>query len=128
MRGRCAVSSRCAPRSPNVRRAFASSSARDPELRGALHVGEVIAGEVGEVRRAIVFHGDVMNTAGRLEQATREVGCRFIASAAALSALGPLPGVETHDLGALALRGRLEPLHAFRVELVGEVAASPAGE
>ena len=51
------------------------------ELRAALHLGEVIAGEVGQVRRAIVFHGDVMNTTGRLEQATREVGCFFIASA-----------------------------------------------
>jgi hypothetical protein len=43
-----------------------------------------ITGEVGQVRRAIVFHGDVMNTTGRLEQATREVGCFFIASAEAL--------------------------------------------
>jgi adenylate cyclase len=118
-----------------MRAALAERSARfreqfgaNPELRGALHVGEVIAGEVGEMRRAIVFHGDVMNTAGRLEQATRELGCRFIASAPALSALGPLRGVETHDLGALALRGRLEPIHAFCVELVSEIATSPAGE
>lgn len=88
----------------------------DPELRAALHLGEVIAGEVGEARRAIVFHGDVMNTAGRLEQATREVGCRFIASADALAALGPLPAAQTRDLGALALRGRVEPIHAFCIE------------
>ena len=87
-----------------------------PELRAALHLGEVIAGEVGQLRRAIVFHGDVMNTAGRLEQATREVGCRFIASADALAALGPLPGAGIHDLGALTLRGRVEPVHAFCVE------------
>jgi len=87
-----------------------------PALRAALHLGEVIAGEVGQVRRAIVFHGDVMNTAGRLEQATREVGCFFIASADALAALGPLPGTQTRDLGALTLRGRAEPLHAFCVE------------
>jgi adenylate cyclase len=88
----------------------------DPELRAALHLGEVIAGEVGEARRAIVFHGDVMNTAGRLEQATREVPCRFIASADALAALGPLPATQTRDLGALALRGRDEPIHAFCIE------------
>jgi adenylate cyclase len=87
-----------------------------PELRAALHLGEVIAGEVGQVRRAIVFHGDVMNTTGRLEQATREVGCFFIASAEALASLGPPPGIRTHDLGALALRGRVEPVHAFCVE------------
>jgi adenylate cyclase len=86
------------------------------ELRAALHLGEVIAGEVGQVRRAIVFHGDVMNTTGRLEQATREVGCFFIASAQALASLGPSPAIRTRDLGALALRGRVEPIHAFCVE------------
>jgi adenylate cyclase len=62
-----------------------------PELRAALHLSEVIAGEVGQVRRAIVFHGDVMNTTGRLEQATREIACFFIASAEALASLGPSP-------------------------------------
>ena len=87
-----------------------------PELRAALHLGEVIAGEVGQVRRAIVFHGDVMNTTGRLEQATREVGCFFIASAEALASLGPPPEIRIQDLGALALRGRVEPIHAFCVE------------
>jgi len=87
-----------------------------PELRAALHLGEVIAGEVGQVRRAIVFHGDVMNTTGRLEQATREVGCLFIASAQALAPLAPPPDIRTRDLGALALRGRVEPVHAFCVE------------
>jgi adenylate cyclase len=87
-----------------------------PQLRAALHLGEVIAGEVGQVRRAIVFHGDVMNTTGRLEQATREVGCLFIASAEALASLGSLPDIRIHDLGALALRGRVEPIHAFCVE------------
>ncbi|MEO6407153.1 MAG: adenylate/guanylate cyclase domain-containing protein [Burkholderiaceae bacterium] len=88
----------------------------DPALRAALHLGDVIAGEVGEARRAIVFHGDAMNTAGRLEQATRELDCRFIASADALTALGALPGLRTHDLGTLALRGRVQPVHAYCVE------------
>jgi adenylate cyclase len=95
-----------------------------PGLRAALHLGEVVAGEIGEIRRAIVFHGDVMNTAARLEQATREHDCRFIASADALSALGPLPGVRTRDLGALALRGRLQPIHAFCIESVDVSAAA----
>ena len=43
-----------------------------PRLRAALHGGPVITGEVGGSRRAIVYHGDVMNTTSRIEQARRE--------------------------------------------------------
>ncbi|MEO7937054.1 MAG: adenylate/guanylate cyclase domain-containing protein [Burkholderiaceae bacterium] len=86
------------------------------ELRAALHLGEVITGEVGQLRRAIVFHGDVINTTGRLEQATRELGCFFIASAQALAPLEPPSDIRIHDLGALALRGRIESIHAFCIE------------
>jgi len=88
----------------------------EPQLRAAVHFGEVITGEVGEDRRAIVFHGDVMNVAARLEQATRETGARFIASEEALQALGPIQDLQCRDLGRLALRGRLEPVRAFAVE------------
>ncbi len=95
---------------------FVQRFGAQPALRAALHLGEVITGEVGLVRRAIVFHGDVMNTTGRLEQATRDLGCCFIASAQALDSLGPQSEIRIHDLGALALRGRVEPIHAFCVE------------
>jgi adenylate cyclase len=96
---------------------FREQFAAEPGLRAALHLGEVIAGEVGEQRRAIVFHGDVMNTASRLEQATRDLGVRFIASADALDSIGPQADIETRDLGALALRGRKEPIGASGVAL-----------
>ena len=111
---RCCFEMRAALRaaSPQFRARFGV----DPALRAALHLGDVIAGEIGEARRAIVFHGDAMNTAGRLEQATRELDCRFIASAEALAALGALPGLRTHDLGTLALRGRVQPVHAVCVD------------
>lgn len=95
---------------------FRARFGAEPELRAALHLGEVIAGEVGEQRRAIVYHGDVMNTASRLEQATRQLGCRFIVSDAALSALGHPAGFARRDLGALELRGRRQAIRAWAVE------------
>src|SRR5262249_33408508 len=58
-----------------------------PRLRAALHAGPVIAGEVGGSRRAIVYHGDVMNTASRLEQAARDLNRQFLASSDALEKL-----------------------------------------
>jgi hypothetical protein len=35
-------------------------------IRGSLHFGPVIVGEIGDLKRAIAFNGDVMNTAARL--------------------------------------------------------------
>jgi len=102
---------------------FRARFAAVPALRAALHFGEVIAGEVGDQRRAIVFHGDVMNTASRLEQATREVGLHFIVSRAALEALGPQAELELTDLGALPLRGRSGPVHAYGVRRFEGVSA-----
>ena len=88
----------------------------EPALRSALHLGDVIAGEVGEQRRAIVYHGDVMNTASRLEQATRELGCRFIASAAAIESFSLQQEFQLKDLGALSLRGRKQAIRAWAID------------
>ncbi len=104
---------------------FRAQFAAEPGLRAALHLGEVIAGEVGEQRRAIVYHGDVMNTASRLEQATRELGCRFIASADAVAALESTGEFQLKDLGALKLRGRKEPIRAWAVEQKQPATRSP---
>jgi len=90
-----------------------------PELRAALHVGPVIAGEVGDTKREIVFHGDVMNTTARIEQATRDLGRPFLASA---QALGRLDGTEAYaltPLGPQALRGRQGLVEIYAVSTRG---------
>jgi len=82
-------------------------------IRAALHAGPVISGEVGGSKRDIVFHGDVMNTAARLEQATRDLDRRFLVSA---DALGRLAGTERYELEALgtqAVRGRAAPIEVY---------------
>ena len=86
-----------------------------PRLRAALHAGPVIAGEVGESRRAIVFHGDVMNTASRLEQASRDLERRFLVSGDALERLDGLAAYALEDLSLRRLRGRAEPVHVYAV-------------
>ena len=112
----------------DARRAeFEAGFGAHPELRAALHFGEVVAGEVGVMRRAIVYHGDVMNTASRLEHATRELGCRFIASAGAVDALSRAPDLELRDLGALALRGRQETLRAYGISVRDSTGAAASG-
>jgi adenylate cyclase len=42
-----------------------------PSIRAGLHGGPVVAGECGDARLEIVYFGDTINTAARLEQATK---------------------------------------------------------
>ncbi|MEK6243442.1 MAG: adenylate/guanylate cyclase domain-containing protein [Pseudomonadota bacterium] len=88
-----------------------------PQLRAALHAGPVITGEVGGSRRAIVFHGDVMNTTSRLENATRDLGRPFLVSEDALSRLDGKEDYKSVDLGPQQLRGRAAPVRVYAVEL-----------
>jgi len=92
---------------------FEREFGRAPGIRAALHAGPVISGEVGGSKRDIVFHGDVMNTASRLEQATRDLDRRFLVSADALSRLAGTERYELEPLGPQALRGRAAPVEVY---------------
>ena len=86
-----------------------------PRLRAALHAGEVVTGETGGSRRAIVFHGDVLNTASRIEGLTRELGRPFLVSQDALSRMEAARGYALEDLGSRQLRGREAPVRVYAV-------------
>ena len=88
-----------------------------PEVRGALHAGPVVAGEVGVNRRSIVYHGDVMNVCARIEQATRDLGCLFLASMEAMQRLEGADGYRVEDRGPLELRGRHAPMQVHEVAI-----------
>jgi len=94
---------------------FARQFGVAPQLRAALHAGQVISGEIGDDKRDIVFHGDVMNTAARLEQATRALDRQFLVSADALSRLSGIERYALEPLGPRALRGREAPVEVFAV-------------
>ena len=79
-----------------------------PRIRGSLHFGPVIVGEIGDIKRAIVFNGDVMNTAARLEELSRNVEGGFLASRAAMARFDAAPPFAVRDLGQLAIRGRAD--------------------
>jgi adenylate cyclase len=79
-----------------------------PRIRGSLHFGPVIIGEIGDVKRAIVFNGDVMNTAARLEELSRQVDGGFLASRAAMQRFSSAPPFAVLDLGRLPIRGRAD--------------------
>ena len=86
-----------------------------PRIRGSLHFGPVIVGEIGDVKRAITFNGDVMNTAARLEELSRKVEGGFLASRAAMDRFSSTPPFAVRDLGRLPIRGRADGIDVIGI-------------
>jgi adenylate cyclase len=79
-----------------------------------IHVGPVIVGEMGFAgAQSLTAIGDAVNTASRLESATKEFGCQLLLSAevAALAGL-QLHGLTPHEI---PLRGRTAKVTAYAI-------------
>lgn len=91
------------------------------QARIGIHSGLGVAGTIGGAsRRKYTVVGDVVNVAARLQtiDLAQDVAltsrCRIVCSADTMSLLG-VDAPEADDLGAVALAGRTQPVHAFRI-------------
>ena len=105
--GRCvaacfAAIDQLARHAPDYRREFGVAIA----VRAGLHCGPVVTGEMGSVRKEIVFLGDTVNTTARIQELCRETGDRVLASADLIDRLELPPGIAKRSLGDLRLRGK----------------------
>ncbi len=96
------------------RETFLADYGAEPRLRGALHIGPLMVGEIGDLKRQIVMIGDTMNTAARIEGACRKFGRDYIASVDLMRRVGELPtGVKAESLGLVPLAGKVSELELF---------------
>lgn len=86
-----------------------------PSFRTGIHSGRVVAGEIGERRKQIVFVGDVVNTASRAqaEAKAREMG--LVVTGALLARVELPPGIAARPLGAVHLKGKDQAMELFEV-------------
>jgi adenylate cyclase len=77
-----------------------------PRFRGGLHGGRVTAGELGDLRQQIVFVGDILNTAARLEEYAKRTGRELVVSGTLLERLELPVDVRAAHCGELELRGK----------------------
>jgi adenylate cyclase len=91
-----------AKRTPDYCREFGAAVT----VRAGLHCGPVVTGEMGMVRKEIVFLGDTVNTAARIQELCRETGDRVLASADLIDRLELPSGIAKRSLGDLRLRGK----------------------
>jgi adenylate cyclase len=84
--------------------------------RAGLHCGPVVAGEMGSVKKEIVFLGDTVNTAARIQEFCRQTGHRVLGSATLVDRLELPSGISKRPLGDLRLRGKESEVVLYALE------------
>lgn len=87
-----------------------------PGFRATLHCGEIVAGEIGDLRREIAYVGDTLNVAARLLDAAKSTGRDVLVTADLLKSVALPPDLRAEPLPTLAIRGRNAPLEIFALE------------
>jgi adenylate cyclase len=77
-----------------------------PSFKAGIHLGKVIVGEIGIIKRDITYSGNVMNTISRIQSMCREFNVEIIASADLLASLSLKKDYIAEPLGSFKLRGK----------------------
>lgn len=87
-----------------------------PKFKAALHCGQVVIAQIGDIKSEIVFHGDVVNTTSRIERLCSEMKEKLLISKNLLDQLPALFNEYFVSVGNVKPRGkqRLIELFAFR--------------
>ena len=101
----------------NKEKTYLKKYGRLPEYKAGLHCGEVIAAVVGDIKKELIYNGDVLNTTSRIRSHCSEVGKRFLASSNMVSKLTSLDShFEVYPLGISTLKGKKNIVGLFSIE------------
>lgn len=84
-----------------------------PAFRIGMHGGSVVASEIGDSKREIVYFGDTINTAARLCSACKDTGSDALISAQLIEQLDLPDNVQTTPLDAIQLAGKSQPVEVY---------------
>ena len=89
-----------------------------PFFKAGMHIGEATVGEIGIIKKDIVFSGDVLNTTSRIQGECNKYNVSIILSSTLLQRM-PMDGeYKKIPLGEIQLRGKEEKLSLITIEAV----------
>lgn len=86
-----------------------------PEFKGGANAGLVMVAEVGEIKKEITYHGDVVNTAARIQGLCNQYEKNLLISEQLRNQLAPAEDLEVQLLGSHELKGKKEPVNIYSV-------------
>jgi len=86
-----------------------------PRFKAGFHYGKVTTGEIGVLKKEIIFTGDVLNTTARIQGLCNQLNVDILISGDLLKKLELYPLFQTISLGETQLRGRGEKVELFSI-------------
>lgn len=87
-----------------------------PEFKAGANSGLVTAAEVGEIKKELAYHGDVLNTAARIQAQCNSYNSRLLISEEVKKLLPEPPMYELEWKGAVLLKGKQASVDIFEVK------------
>ena len=89
-----------------------------PEFKAGLHLGKVTVAEVGEIKKELAYHGDVLNTAARIQGKCNEFKKGLLVSEPMKAVLEKQHLFDFSGLGDVSLKGKAKSLTLYEVKPV----------
>lgn len=90
-----------------------------PFFKAGVHYGKVTVAEVGVIKKEIAYHGDVLNTAARIQGKCNELGQGLLVSGSLMDALQLDTQLASKPMSKVSLRGKVEETEIFGIEKGG---------
>lgn len=87
-----------------------------PEFKGGMDLGVVTVAEIGDIKREIAYHGDVLNTAARIQDQCKVLNKDLLVSEHVEEKLLTLNGFKKEFLGDMNLRGKEKALKIYSLD------------
>jgi adenylate cyclase len=86
-----------------------------PQFKAGVNAGVVTVAEIGDLKREIAYHGDVVNVAARLRSACNDFGKYLLASEFVIRNLKEPLTYQVEEIGEVNLKGKRNPSKVFSV-------------
>jgi len=86
-----------------------------PSFKAGLHIGEATVGEIGVIKKDIVYSGDVLNTTSRIEGQCNNYHVNILLSSALLGRMQLNGEYEQVALGEISLKGKNEKVVLYTI-------------
>ena len=86
-----------------------------PAFKAGIHGGDVVVVRVGEIKKEIAYHGDVLNTTARLESLCNQLKTSLMISGSLLSDISVDGKLKFEHMPLIPLKGKEHEVEIFRL-------------